>query len=68
MKAGNKAALEQMYLEYSNKLYNYGAKFALDKELIKDSIQELFVLLWERRSYFQFRGPHERRAYDPEEG
>jgi hypothetical protein len=23
---------------------------------------------WERRSYFQFCGPHERRAYDPEEG
>lgn len=51
MKAGNKTALEQLYLAYANKLYNYGAKFTSDKELIKDGIQELFVQLWERRNY-----------------
>jgi len=51
MKAGNRDALKELYLAYSNQLYNYGAKFTADKDLIKDAIQELFVLLWERRAY-----------------
>lgn len=51
MKAGNRDALKELYLEYSNKLYNYGAKFTADKDLIKDVIQELFIHLWERRAY-----------------
>jgi len=51
MKAGNRDALKELYLEYSNKLYNYGAKFTADKDLIRDVIQELFIHLWERRAY-----------------
>jgi len=31
-------------------LYNYGLKFSLDSEFIKDCIQDLYLDLWERRS------------------
>ncbi|HWZ35176.1 MAG TPA: sigma-70 family RNA polymerase sigma factor [Mucilaginibacter sp.] len=61
MKAGNKTALEHLYLEYSNKLYNYGAKFTSDKDLIKDCIHELFIQLWERRNYLST--PHDVKNY-----
>lgn len=50
MKAGNRDALKELYLEYSNKLYNYGAKFTADKDLIRDVIQELFIHLWDKRA------------------
>ena len=50
-KAGETWALEELYREYSNPLYNYGFKFNPDKEMIRDCVQELFVNLWERRQY-----------------
>ena len=36
---------------YSNALYNYGSKFSIDKDLIKESIQEVFVNIWTRREF-----------------
>lgn len=42
---GSKDALKFIYEENYSSLYNYGLKFTLDKELVKDLIQELFVEL-----------------------
>jgi RNA polymerase sigma factor (sigma-70 family) len=50
-KNGNSGSLEALYNEYSNALYNYGSKFTVDKDLIKECIQELFVTLWIRREH-----------------
>lgn len=44
-------ALERLYHLYANTLYNYGAKFSADQDLIKECIQSLFVTLWTRRGY-----------------
>lgn len=46
-------ALEELYQLYANPLYNYGAKFTSDKELIRECIQSLFVTLWTRRSHLK---------------
>lgn len=43
--------MESLYNLYSNSLYNYGSKFSLDKDLIKECIQELFVNIWTRRDF-----------------
>ncbi|MBB5621721.1 RNA polymerase sigma factor (sigma-70 family) [Pedobacter cryoconitis] len=51
LKNGNAAALESLYKLYANSLYNYGSKFSLDKDLIKECIQELFVNIWTRRDF-----------------
>jgi RNA polymerase sigma factor (sigma-70 family) len=49
-KSGDATAFSHLYQTYSAGLYNYGAKFSLDKDLIKDCIQELFVQLWTNRN------------------
>jgi len=51
LKNGDADALESLYKLYSNALYNYGSKFSIDKDLIKESIQELFVNIWTRREF-----------------
>ncbi|RAJ37211.1 RNA polymerase sigma factor [Pedobacter cryoconitis] len=51
LKNGNAAALESLFKLYSNSLYNYGSKFSVDKDLIKECIQELFVNIWTRRDF-----------------
>ena len=32
-----------------NSLYHYGTRFSMDKDLIKDCIQDLFMDIWEKR-------------------
>jgi RNA polymerase sigma factor (sigma-70 family) len=54
MKSGDPAALELLYNRYAGALYNYGSKFTVDKDLIKECIQELFVNLWIRRDFISF--------------
>ncbi len=48
-RAGEKAALDVVYQENVKPLYNYGFKLTQDKNLVEDSIQDIFVELWERR-------------------
>ena len=50
IQAGNINAYHQLYLVYSEVLYNYGKKICSDTELVKDSIQDVFLILWEKRS------------------
>lgn len=49
LKLGNKNALESIFRNEADALANYGKKFTSDKELIADSLQDLFVELWRTR-------------------
>ncbi len=42
---GNTNALSKIYLNNVNALYDFGCKFTVDKNLVKDCIQEVFVTL-----------------------
>lgn len=44
---GDKKALEVLYQRYYSLLLNYGLKCNIDKELVKDCIQDLFVELYQ---------------------
>jgi RNA polymerase sigma factor (sigma-70 family) len=44
--AGALASLMRLYYD---DLHNYGARFTMDKALVKDCIQEVFISLWQRR-------------------
>ena len=50
-RTGDKEAFGQLALYYYQLLYNYGLKLHHDEDLICDSIQELYLELWERRSF-----------------
>lgn len=50
MKDGSKSAFLDIYKEYYNILFCYGFSLTRDKELTKDSIQEMFLELWDTRS------------------
>ncbi|MGI4872096.1 MAG: RNA polymerase sigma factor [Janthinobacterium lividum] len=47
---GNEQAFTTIFVEQYDALYNYGIKLVNDEELVRDSIQELFQKLWERRA------------------
>jgi len=49
-KDGESQALAEIYRCYTNDLYSYGKKISKDEVLIKDSIQEIFVKLINKRS------------------
>ena len=51
MLTGDRDALGSLMHSYFRPLANYGLRFTTDKEVIKDSIQELFIVVWERRSH-----------------
>lgn len=40
------AAFECLYKTYARLLHNYGYRLITDKELVKDTVQDLFVQLW----------------------
>ncbi|MGS2765014.1 RNA polymerase sigma factor [Sinomicrobium sp. M5D2P9] len=46
---GDQVAFEEIYAQNFARLYNYGLKLATDRDLVKDSIQDLFEELWDRR-------------------
>lgn len=48
-KQGDEAALTAIYRQYIHDLYHYGERITSDKELIEDSIHDMFVELWRRR-------------------
>lgn len=47
---GDQKAYRQFVGEYFSVLFNYGHRFSEDHELIKDTIQELFITIWEKRN------------------
>ena len=48
--AGDADAFRDLIHLYYKQLYQYGSQFTKDHELVKDCIQELFILLWKSRS------------------
>ncbi len=49
--AGETKAFTTMVNQYSNMLYDYGMRFSMDEELVKDCIQDIFCTLWNRREH-----------------
>lgn len=49
-KNGSWEALEFIYRTYTKDLFNYGMKICGNSNLVEDSIQELFVELWNSRN------------------
>jgi len=50
MLAGDDQALAALFRLHYALLYDYGLKLSRQAELVKDSIQEVFAYLWERRA------------------
>ncbi|MFD2934257.1 RNA polymerase sigma factor [Spirosoma flavum] len=48
-KAGDERALGELAREHYPSLYNYGLRVTTDSELVWDTIQDLFLELWDRR-------------------
>jgi RNA polymerase sigma-70 factor (ECF subfamily) len=48
-KNGDMKALEAIYKTHINALINYGLRITSDLNLVKDSIQDLFIELWRNR-------------------
>lgn len=46
---GDIQSFETIYDEYASELFRYGKSFSQDSHLIDESIQELFVYLWNKR-------------------
>ena len=49
LKNGKKSALESIYNSEVDYLYNYAQRLCVDKELIMDCIQDLFIEIWNKR-------------------
>ena len=47
---GSKEALTAIYRRYITDLYNYGSRITDDRDVLEDSIQDLFFKLWKQRS------------------
>lgn len=49
VRRGNKDALSKLFCHYYQYLFNYGYKLVAREDLVKDSIQELFMTIWNQR-------------------
>lgn len=52
-RTGNKEAFCRLGEDHYALLFNYGLNFTSDRELIKDTIQDLYLHLWESRGKIQ---------------
>ncbi len=48
-KQGDQRAHSELMNRHYRPLYSYGTKLSVDKELVKDCIQDVFLELWQRR-------------------
>ncbi|MEM9832686.1 MAG: sigma-70 family RNA polymerase sigma factor [Bacteroidota bacterium] len=51
LREGQQSAYLTIYEQYSEILYQYGAKFTSDRELLLDCLHDLFLDLWDRRQH-----------------
>ncbi|RBL88128.1 RNA polymerase sigma factor [Chitinophaga flava] len=49
LQTGDKEALAYFFNTFMGSLYNYGLKFTQDEDVIEDTIQDLFIRLWDTR-------------------
>jgi RNA polymerase sigma-70 factor (ECF subfamily) len=54
LKAGNRTCFNWLFKKYYSELYYYGIKILPDRDLIKESIQEVFMRIWETRENLSF--------------
>ncbi|HLX92453.1 MAG TPA: sigma-70 family RNA polymerase sigma factor [Puia sp.] len=50
-KSGDKSAFEEIYRLHIAALLSYGTRYCNDQNILKDSIQDLFVELWHSRDH-----------------
>lgn len=50
LKAGDKLCFNFLFRKYYSKLYYYGIKIMPDSDIVKESIQEVFMRVWETRA------------------
>jgi len=50
-RSGNRKAFEHIYHREVQELYNYGTSICSSRDLIKDTIQDLFLEIWHRKEY-----------------
>ena len=50
LKEGNREAFKKIYAQHIQSLYKYGRRFTQDTTMVEDSIHDLFVELWNKRS------------------
>ncbi|MGD1893233.1 MAG: RNA polymerase sigma factor [Cyclobacteriaceae bacterium] len=48
---GDSSAFEEIYNRYYERLYQYGRHLTPDENIVRDSIQTLFVDLWQRKEH-----------------
>lgn len=48
-KRGDEHSFQKIFEKYTDTLYNYGLNIVLERDLVKDAIQELFIELWMHR-------------------
>jgi RNA polymerase sigma factor (sigma-70 family) len=58
---GDRQAFEILYNEYVNELFSYGMRFIHDKELVEDSIQDVFLSMYNYGN--QLKKPESLRFY-----
>lgn len=46
---GNEAAFEKLYSYFAKDLFRYGYRISDNKDLVDDSIQDLFINIWNKR-------------------
>jgi len=51
LKQGERPALAGLYTLFSKELLRFGRQLTTDESLLKDTLQDLFIHLWERRDY-----------------
>ena len=49
LRKSNKAAFSLLYKRHIHSLFGFGLKLTSEKELIKDTLQELFIEFWNKR-------------------
>ncbi len=47
--SGDEASFKELFKKYHREMYGYGIKLCNQPELVKDCIQELFKIIWEKR-------------------
>lgn len=50
LRKGNKAAFSLLYKRHIQILFNFGLKLTSDREIIKDTLQELFTEFWNKQA------------------
>lgn len=51
LRCGNREAFEVIYRKHVNHLFNFGVHIFMDRALVEDAIQDVFVYIWKRHAF-----------------